>query len=187
MLSSGFKPDDRQTLLLSATANGRFADGSFDDALFGAAARYYWRQTRAANAVHRPRVDRGVNLDVDQQLTLGGDTGLRGYPFATGPGRAGGSSPSSSACSPTGIRFGCSTSVAPSSTTWAAPWVRAWSRPRRHRSTASRVLRDIGFGLRLGNSRSAVGNVVHVDIAYPLDGDPSISKFQLNVEAKRTF
>jgi len=49
------------------------------------------------------------------------------------------------------------------------------------------VLRDIGFGLRLGNMRSALGNVVHIDVAHPLDGDPSISRIQVIIEAKRTF
>jgi hypothetical protein len=51
----------------------------------------------------------------------------------------------------------------------------------------SKVLRDIGFGLRLGNMRSALGNVVHIDVAHPLDGDPSISRIQVIIEAKRTF
>jgi hypothetical protein len=50
-----------------------------------------------------------------------------------------------------------------------------------------RVLRDIGFGLRLGNMRSALGNVVHIDVAHPLDGDPSISRVQLIIVAQRTF
>jgi hypothetical protein len=49
------------------------------------------------------------------------------------------------------------------------------------------VLKDIGFGLRLGNSRSALGNVLHVDVAFPLDGDKSISHLQFLVETQRSF
>ena len=49
------------------------------------------------------------------------------------------------------------------------------------------LLRDWGFGLRLGNSRSAIGSVVHFDLAFPLDGDASIKKVQFLVEAKRSF
>jgi len=41
--------------------------------------------------------------------------------------------------------------------------------------------------LRFGNSRSALGNVLHVDFAFPLDGDPSISSMQIVVETKRRF
>lgn len=45
----------------------------------------------------------------------------------------------------------------------------------------------LGFGLRLGNARAAFGSVIHADLAFPLDGDRSISKVQFVVEAKRTF
>ena len=49
------------------------------------------------------------------------------------------------------------------------------------------LLRDVGFGLRLGNSRSALGNVLHIDIAYPLDGDSSINDVQFLVETRKSF
>jgi hypothetical protein len=49
------------------------------------------------------------------------------------------------------------------------------------------LLRDLGVGLRLGNSRSALGNVLHIDLAFPLDGDPSIKSVQLLVETKEKF
>jgi hypothetical protein len=48
-------------------------------------------------------------------------------------------------------------------------------------------LKDVGVGLRLGNSRSALGNVLHIDLAFPLDGDASISSMQVIVETKRSF
>ena len=49
------------------------------------------------------------------------------------------------------------------------------------------LLRDVGFGLRLGNSRSALGNVLHIDVAYPLDGDASINNVQFLIETRKTF
>ena len=132
-------------------------------------------------------VDHGVNLDVDKQLTLGGDNGLRGYPirYRTGQGRwlfnveervftdwypfrlftVG-----AAAFFDVGGVTGSSLVSAPAP---AEP-------PRK-------VLRDVGFGLRLGNMRSALGNVVHIDIAHPLDGDPSISRIQVIIQAKQTF
>jgi hypothetical protein len=48
-------------------------------------------------------------------------------------------------------------------------------------------LADVGFGLRLGNSRSGLGNMLHIDLAFPLNGDPSIKDVQLLVETKRSF
>jgi hypothetical protein len=49
------------------------------------------------------------------------------------------------------------------------------------------ALADVGFGLRLGNSRSGLGNMLHIDLAFPLNGDPSVKDVQLLVETKRSF
>jgi len=42
-------------------------------------------------------------------------------------------------------------------------------------------------GLRLGNSRSALGNVLHIDLAFPVNGDKSLQSMQVVVETKRSF
>jgi hypothetical protein len=49
------------------------------------------------------------------------------------------------------------------------------------------LLKDVGVGLRIGSTRSGLGNIIHVDLAVPLDGDPSIKKVQLLVETKQSF
>jgi hypothetical protein len=54
-------------------------------------------------------------------------------------------------------------------------------------ATSDGLLKDVGVGLRLGASRSAFGNVLHIDLAFPLDGDPSIDKVQFLVETKGRF
>lgn len=48
-------------------------------------------------------------------------------------------------------------------------------------------LKDVGLGIRLGSSRSSFGTVIHVDVAFPLDGDPTIDKAQFLVQSKRSF
>ena len=55
------------------------------------------------------------------------------------------------------------------------------------RLSSQGLLKDVGFGLRLGNSRSALGNVLHLDVAFPLDGDSSIDSVQFLVETQRSF
>ena len=44
-----------------------------------------------------------------------------------------------------------------------------------------------GFGLRLGNARTGLGNVIHVDFAFPFDGDASIKRVQFLVETRQEF
>ena len=48
------------------------------------------------------------------------------------------------------------------------------------------VLKDVGVGLRIGNSRSS-GSVIHLDVAFPLDGDNSIQGLQWLVRTKKTL
>jgi outer membrane translocation and assembly module TamA len=49
------------------------------------------------------------------------------------------------------------------------------------------LLKDAGFGLRFGNARSGLGNVIHVDVAFPFDGDNSIKRVQFLVQTKQSF
>jgi hypothetical protein len=48
-------------------------------------------------------------------------------------------------------------------------------------------LKDVGFGLRLGRARSGLGNVVHIDLAFPLDGGKDIDSMQLLIETRKSF
>jgi hypothetical protein len=49
------------------------------------------------------------------------------------------------------------------------------------------LLKDVGFGLRLGSSRSALANVIHIDLAVPLDRDSTMRGVQFLVETKKSF
>jgi hypothetical protein len=185
--SKGFQSGATQTWLWSAAANGRLEHGALADAVFSLATRYYWRQTPRHTLYLAAGVDHGVNLDVDKQLTLGGDNGLRGYPlrYRTGqdrwlftveerlftdwyPFRL---------FSVGAAAFFDVDGVSGGSLVQAPPATQP----------SANVLRDVGFGLRLGNMRSALGNVVHIDVAFPLDADPSISKVQFIIQAERSF
>mgnify|MGYP001822879061 CR=1 FL=1 len=48
-------------------------------------------------------------------------------------------------------------------------------------------LRDIGFGFRFAPTRASSNKMIHLDIAFPLDGDPSIDSVQILLESKRSF
>ena len=54
-------------------------------------------------------------------------------------------------------------------------------------ATSDGLLKDVGLGLRLGSSRSAFGNVIHIDLAFPLDGGDDIDDVQFVVETKAKF
>jgi hypothetical protein len=49
------------------------------------------------------------------------------------------------------------------------------------------LLKDVGFGLRLGNTRSGLGNVLHIDLAFPLAHLEGINNVQFLVQAEQSF
>ncbi len=49
------------------------------------------------------------------------------------------------------------------------------------------TLKNVGVGLRLSSSRSGQGSVIHLDVAFPLDGDGSIDSVQWLVSSKNSF
>jgi hypothetical protein len=181
-VSRGFEPGARHRVLLSSTIAGRHENGGFADVLGGVSARYYFRQSDHRLLFLTALADVASHPDLDHQILLGGDNGLRGYPlrYQGGEGRW------------------LFTAEERFFTNWypfrlfnvggavfydvGATW---GDNPVGARSLGT--LRDLGLGLRLGNSRSALGNVLHVDVAFPLDGDKSLSRLQFLVETQRSF
>jgi outer membrane translocation and assembly module TamA len=180
--STGFDLSTRQSLILIAAANGRLEDGNVANGLLGAEARYYYRQSPRRVFFMGLAATAGTNLDADTQVLLGGDNGLRGYPlrYQAGTGRW------------------LFTAEQRMFSNWYPFQLfnvggavfydmgRVVGRDPLG-SEPQGLLKDVGVGLRFGNSRSALGNVLHVDFAFPLDGDPSISSMQIVVETKRRF
>lgn len=172
----------RGLITLGSSFTGRLESGSLADATMSADSRYYLRFdeknvfTAAVNGQHV------LDLDLDHQLLLGGDSGLRGYPLRYQTGdtrfllsveqryfsdwfpfhllRVGGA-----VFADVGRTWGEAPLAAPSL---------GW-------------LSDVGFGLRLGNARTGLGNVIHADLAFPLGGTQAISSVQFLLEAKASF
>ena len=48
-------------------------------------------------------------------------------------------------------------------------------------------LTDVGIGLRLAMTRVSAGRVVHIDLAFPLNGDSSIDDVQFLIESRNSF
>ena len=152
------------------------------DAVLTAEARYYARTSERTKFFATAGGTVTEALDADTQLLLGGDTGLRGYP----------------------LRYQAGTALALLTleeryyTNWypfrlfhvaAAAFFdmgRTWGTDVTG-ATSDGLLKDVGLGLRLGSSRSAFGNVIHVDLAFPLDGGDDIDQVQFVIETKARF
>ncbi|MCH8139831.1 MAG: GH3 auxin-responsive promoter family protein, partial [Proteobacteria bacterium] len=79
--SRGFGEFDKSSLLLSVWASGREEGGDSKNAEVGFIARYYRPQSEKRLFYMTMRGIHGHDLDLDNPIELGGETGLRGYPL----------------------------------------------------------------------------------------------------------
>jgi hemolysin activation/secretion protein len=119
---------------------------------------------------------------VQDPLLLGGDNGLRGYPLRF----------------QSGTRRVLLTAEQRFYTDWY-PWRlfrvggaafvdagRAWGGLAANTGHDG-WLTDVGFGLRIVSVRAAFNNVLHIDLAFPLNSNGSVKKTQLLVKSKNSF
>ncbi|MBU3672203.1 MAG: hypothetical protein FGM43_06595 [Sinobacteraceae bacterium] len=180
--SHGIELDSKSTLLLSGNLKGRHDGSDFIDTVIAGSARYYHRQSQRRLWFAALSLEQGHKLDPDRQILLGGDNGLRGYPlrYQAGEGRW---------LFTVEQRFFSDWYPFRLVNVGGAIFADAGGALGRnpYGSQPRGVLTDVGIGLRLGNSRTALGNVLHIDLAFPLNGDRSISNMQLVIETKSSF
>jgi outer membrane protein assembly factor BamA len=181
-LSKGWALSERQSVFFDVESEGRFDNGGLAGDLLQAGTRYYFRQSARRVLFMTLSAAASSNPDRDQQLLLGGDTGLRGYPLRYQAGDS----------------HWLFTAEQRFFTNWYPLQLfnvggavfydmgQTWGRDPLG-SPSQGLLRDIGFGLRLGSSRSSRGNVLHIDVAYPLDGTTSARDIQYLIETKKSF
>jgi hemolysin activation/secretion protein len=179
---TSFQSTDFLTMLVDSAAEGRVEDGSARDTILKASGHLYVHLSKKWLLFSMLSGTMGVNLDQDHELVLGGENGLRGYPrnyqagdrsaLFTVEGRY-----FSSLYLFRLVRFG-GAAFYDMGKAWGGDYVNALD---------SGILRDIGFGLRVTITRSGLGNVIHLDVAFPLDGDPTISRVQYLVTTKQSF
>lgn len=185
----GYALSKRDTLLVSSVATGRVQRGSLENGVLDSAVRFYAEQSgywpfREGNWLFFTTLAAtvGKRLDLEDQILLGGDNGLRGYPLR--------------------YQDGTSRALISLEERYFSDWYpfrlfrvgaavffdagRTWGQPQLATPSLG-LLKDAGFGLRFGNARTGLGNVIHVDLAFPLDGDPSIKRVQFLVQTEQEF
>lgn len=181
-VSRGFEPAPGQILLGSADLVGRISSSQVQRQRLGLRAswfvphdgRWVFYAGATGDLLTRPAPT--------ESLLLGGEEGLRGYPlrYQSGTRRA---------------LFTIEERYFTDLFVWrlfrlgGAAFVdvgRAWGGPEGNALNPG-WLSDVGFGLRIANSRAAFGNVLHIDLAFPLNATPDIKRTQLLVKTKFSF
>jgi outer membrane protein assembly factor BamA len=181
-LSDGYRTPRGGILLTSVSSAGQTGYGPLDKQATSASMKFYSRPDS------RSLLFFGLSGDVLRdstsatQLVVGGDTGLRGYPrnYQSGDNRV--------VMNVEGRRY----------TDWYPfqlfrvggavfyDFGRAWGGPGANTENTG-WLSDVGFGLRILSARTAYGNVLHLDLAFPLHRDPNIRTVQFLVQTQTTF
>jgi hypothetical protein len=181
-VSRGFHPSPGHTVIGSATVSGEFAEGQASRQRVGARVESFVQQGEHWLFYGSVLAERLTRPNPADTLLLGGDSGLRGYPLRY----------------QSGLRKVLATAERRYYTdiyAWrlfrlgAAAFVdvgRAWDS---YAPTQARTgwLADVGLGLRIVNTRTAYGNVLHLDVAVPLNASPDIRKLQFLVKTKTSF
>ncbi len=177
---SGFAPSAGSTIFVSGHASGRWGSGGHENIQTGGSVRCFVRTFRRHQLLATISADAAWNPDPENQLLLGGDNGLRGYPlrFRDGDRRF---------LISFEQRFYTDWELFDLVHVGAAVFAdagRAWYEDG-PTGDDSGLLKNVGVGLRLGSSRSSRGQLVHLDVAFPLDGDSR--EIQWLVTSKSTF
>ena len=193
----GFELPEEQQLFLNWDFSTRVEDGRARNLIIDAGAKYYWRWRPDWLLYASLSGTVTDSLDPDMQLLLGGDNlqyptsgmpvtsgmvGMRGYPlrYESGTSRA-----------ILTVEQRVFTDWYPYRLVRVGAAVfgdvgRTWGSGSVGNSDPG-LLRDVGFGFRLGNTRSGLGNVLHIDLAFPLSNTTGIKHVQFLVQTYQSF
>ena len=177
---AAYQPYERQLFFLDAGISGRVESSQWLGAVLSANARYDWQQSKYRILVIKVNHARLKNPDDSQQLYLGSDEGLRGYPLR--------------------YRSGTQRNVLVVEQRAYTDW-QLWRLlsvggvvfmdvgqiNSGELNNSQHTFMDIGIGLRLGNIRSSRGEVFHLDVAYPFNAATQDRRWQFSITTKRSF
>ena len=181
-LARGFEPVADHTLLASAALSGQYTMGQVRRQHLGALGQYYLPQDKRWLFYAAAAGDTLTNPDPTDELLLGGDNGLRGYPlrYQSGTRRV---------LLTLEERLYTDLYYFQLFRIGAAAFFdrgRAWGGATEN-SENSDWLSDVGLGLRLFNTRAAFSNVLHIDLAFPIGAPADIKKVQFLFKVKASF
>lgn len=181
-LSKGTRVAAEGTLLASASLSGEYAGGRGDRERLSGSARFYHRRGNSTVFYMSLAGDATNFADATQFLSLGGETGLRGYP--------------------TNYQLGARRVLFTAERRFYSDWYpfrlirvggavfydlgRAWGGPYEN-AASLHWSTDVGIGLRLLSARSSTGATLHVDFAFPLKREPGVKAYQFSFQSKTSF
>ena len=180
--SKGWEPGRGQLFLVDSALSARREGGEVRNAILSLGARYYHRNLEHHLFLASLHATASRRLDPELQVLLGGDNGLRGYPLRYQSGEH-------SAVLTLEQRFFTDWYPLRLFRVGYAVFLdvgRVWGQDPRTTEPVG-TLANVGAGLRLTSPRSSSRQVVHIDLATPLNQRDAVDSWQLTIETKRSF
>jgi hypothetical protein len=180
-LARGFEPLPRDTLIVSGRLSADQLPRGWRTRV-GLQAQYYLPQGPHRLTYAAISADRWTRSDPGDTLLLGGDNGLRGYPLRWQGGER-------RVLATLEQRFYSDVFLWQLFRVGGALFAdagRAWGGPQANADDPG-WLADVGAGLRIVNARAAFADVLHIDLATPLNARGDVSRWQLILRARSTF
>ena len=179
----GWEPHGPGSLFqFSASTTTRIEDRDFQNTIVAISGRYLKRNFGDELFLASVRTVLSNELDAENQILLGGDSDLRGYPLR--------------------YQSGERSIILSLEQRFYTDWYpfrlirvgyaffldagRVWDDDPRNTPNLS-TLYDVGVGLRLTSPRSSSGSVVHIDLAFPVNAPADIDDVQIVIERKASF
>lgn len=176
--SKGYSPASNQLSLVAADATAWLGDGSYRGLRANLAIEWNFYSSNHASWHLSGELHTADNLQRGEQLLLGGNNGLRGYPIGYRSGEH-------SALINAERRFYFQHNLLGLVKLGAAAFVDAgtiWGDGQK-----AQWFGDVGLGLRIMPTRSSSGKIMHVDLAIPFSAQGKMDKYQILVGTGTEF
>ncbi|MDP5030403.1 MAG: outer membrane protein assembly factor [Paraglaciecola sp.] len=174
---------DNGLLLVSLAAQSIFNHINGDHYLLSAKAEYFKRYTELVGFYARVAADNEKNPYLDFPLSIGDETGVRGYPLQYQHGER-------SASATLEARLYTGYNIYKLLDVGFAGFFdigRAWNGQEAQLNESDQILSSIGVGARLYSNRSSHRSVIHVDIVKPLTQSDSVDSWEWRLQVKQSF
>ena len=177
--SRGFQPTSRQLAILTLKIDSYFRNASINQGVFKIRGDWFRFHSRRSRLHVYSIIEAGRNLPIDDQISIGGDSGLRGYPLRYQNGDR---------------KFLLSIEnryffdwyplrLVKTGVSAFADFGSAWD----SELGSAKILRDVGFGFLFASTRQSTNNILRMDFAFPLDDNNTVDSFQVLIGVQKNF
>ncbi|MBL4908687.1 MAG: hypothetical protein JKX78_01460 [Alteromonadaceae bacterium] len=181
-ISKGFSFNERTLAFVNFSFNGDVYDAGKNRLYTQFNGELFYHLSKKWNIYLANTTIYSKNQYLDQPITLGGDTGMRGFPLQYQHG-------SRSTKFTSELRYYPHINIYKLFELAGAAYIDVGKASGQ--SLATNIdpdwLYSIGIGARIYSTHASIGRVIHIDLAKPFSDNPDLNGYEIRIQAKETF